>query len=229
MTWNQRVPRESLLIETRNTLGSILSIFLINQAAADNVLANTQPLNPANAPLPPPSKVTTTKPTPQQEDQTLDQLRQEMVEKASEFIEDRIDRLGWDEMQDLVAGILRAMGYKTSVSPPGPDRGFDIFASPDGLGLQDPRIFVEVKHRKGAMGSKEIRSFIGGRNGNDKCLYVSTGGFTKDARYEAERAVVPVRLLTLPDLRKLLMDHYDRVDEETRALVPLTRLYWPVD
>jgi restriction system protein len=121
------------------------------------------------------------------------------------------------------------MGYKSSISPPGPDRGFDVFASPDGLGLQDPRIFVEVKHRNGAMGSKEIRSFIGGRNGNDKCLYVSTGGFTKDARYEAERAAVPVKLLNLADLRKLLLDHYDRVDEETRALVPLTRLYWPVD
>ena len=30
---------------------------------------------------------------------------------------------GWQDMQELVAGLLRAMGYKTVVSPPGSDRG----------------------------------------------------------------------------------------------------------
>ncbi len=38
------------------------------------------------------------------------------------------------------------------------------------------------------MGSKEIRAFLGGRKQGDKCLYVSTGGFSKDAHYEADRA-----------------------------------------
>jgi restriction system protein len=47
-------------------------------------------------------------------------------------------------MQQLVAGILRAMGYKTQISPPGVDRGKDIVASPDGFGFEHPRIVVEV-------------------------------------------------------------------------------------
>ncbi len=132
-------------------------------------------------------------------------------------------------MQELVAGILRAMGYRTVVSGPGADRGVDIFASPDGLGLQDPRIFVEVKHRTGsAMGSKEVRSFLGGRKAGDKCLYVSTGGFTKDAHYEADRSSVAVTLIPLPTLRQLLIEHYDGLDAESRALVPLKRFFWPV-
>ena len=79
------------------------------------------------------------------------------------------------------------------------------------------------------MGSKEIRAFLGGRKPGDKCLYVSTGGFTKDARYEAERSTVPLRLITLADLRQLLIDWYEQIDSETRALVPLKRLYWPAD
>ena len=133
------------------------------------------------------------------------------------------------EMEELVAGILRAMGYKTRLSAKGADRGVDIFASPDGLGLQEPRIFVEVKHRRGStMGSQQLRSFIGGRQTTDRCLFVSTGGFTKDARYEAERSNVPLTLLGLPDLRRLLVEHYENVDAETRRLVPLTMLYWPV-
>jgi restriction system protein len=40
-------------------------------------------------------------------------------------------------MQELVAGVLRGMGYKTIVSAKGPDRGRDILASPDGLGLSE--------------------------------------------------------------------------------------------
>lgn len=44
----------------------------------------------------------------------------------------------------------------------GSDRGKDIIASPDGLGLEEPRILTEVKHRQGQMGSQEVRSFWGG-------------------------------------------------------------------
>lgn len=46
-----------------------------------------------------------------------------------ERIKDRVSELDWDDMQQLVAGILRAMGYKTQVSPAGSDRGKDIVAS----------------------------------------------------------------------------------------------------
>ncbi len=48
-----------------------------------------------------------------------------------------------------------------------------------GLGFDSPRIVVEVKHRRGAIGSIETRSFVGGRHKDDKGLYVSTGGFNK--------------------------------------------------
>ena len=79
------------------------------------------------------------------------------------------------------------------------------------------------------MGAEQVRAFLGGRKPGDRCLYVSTGGFSREARYEAERAVVPIHLVALPELRKLLLDHYDALDTETRALVPLKRFYWPVD
>ena len=120
------------------------------------------------------------------------------------------------------------MGYRTKVSGPGPDRGVDIFASPDGLGLAEPRIFVEVKHRAGSTSAPAVRSFLGGRRTGDRCLYVSTGGFSADARYEADRSTVPLTLLTMPDLRELLVNYYESLDSETRALVPLKRVYWPI-
>lgn len=223
--WTHQIPRDALSLSTRNTLGSIMTLFRLNEDAAAELVAKSEggEFEPAD--------MVEAEVQPDSTDEVLSEeaLQAEVIEKADEFIEDRIARLSWDQMQDLVAGILRAMGYRTTVSEAGPDRGFDIFASPDGLGLQEPRIFVEVKHRVASMGAPQIRSFLGARQPGDRCLYVSTGGFTREARYEAERSPIPLRLVAMQDLRWLLVEHYDNLDGETRALVPLRRLYWPAD
>ena len=127
----------------------------------------------------------------------------------------------------MVAGVLRAMGYKTRISSRGPDRGVDILASRDGFGFDNPRIVVEVKHRSGPVGAPLIRSFVGGRHVDDKCLYVSTGGFSREAKYEADRANVLVTLLDLHELAETVVENYESLDDETRRLVPLRRIYWP--
>lgn len=156
------------------------------------------------------------------------EVRRNTEQRALEFLQDRLSKLDWDEMQNLVAGLLRAMGYKTRVSPAGPDRGRDIIASPDGFGFQPPRIVVEVKHRKDTMGAPEIRSFVGGLRQNDNGLYVSTGGFTREARYEGDRTNQNLTLMDSDDLGKAIVEHYDRMDSEARALLPLKKIYWPV-
>ncbi|NMM93120.1 restriction endonuclease [Bifidobacterium oedipodis] len=149
------------------------------------------------------------------------------VDESIEKIKDRITLLSWDEMELLAAGLLRAMGYRTSMTPKGGDQGRDVIASPDGLGLSSPRIIVEVKHRKEKMGAPALRSFIGRLHDADKGLYISTGGFTKEAVYEAERARVPVTLLDLDRFVRVLVDNYETTDPATQALLPLTRIYWP--
>ena len=88
-------------------------------------------------------------------------------------------------------------------------------------------IVAEVKHRKGAMGAPAVRSFIGGLRAGDRGLYVSTGGFTKEARYEADRATIPIRLLDLDSFVRHYVEVYDKADEETRSILPLTRIWWP--
>ena len=77
------------------------------------------------------------------------------------------------------------------------------------------------------MGSQEIRSFLGGRHADDRGLYVSTGGFTKYAHYEAERASTVTHLMSLDELAKALIEQYDQLDEDGRRLLPLTKIYWP--
>src|SRR5260370_34893747 len=108
-------------------------------------------------------------------------------------------------MPEFVGGVLRAMGYKTQVAAPGADRRRDIIASPDGFGFQEPRIIVEVKHRKGTIGAPDVRAFLGGLRQRDNGLYVSTGGFTREAGYEAERANPHLALLGLDGLGQSVM------------------------
>lgn len=217
--WLGQVARDALSVSARNSLGSISTLFLIPAPVAAEIESL---LVGAAAKSRTPSATELIEPA-----EAVDDLYKDVQSKGFEFIKDRVNALDWDEMQELVAGLLRAMGYKTRISPSGSDRGKDIVASPDGLGFEDPRIVVEVKHRAAAMGSQEIRSFLGGRHDNDKGLYVSTGGFTKDARYEAERGRIPVTLMDLDDLVKSLLEHYEKLDVEMQRLIPLRKLYWP--
>ena len=220
VNWHSDVQRDLLTERTKNSLGAISTLFKIpNHAFEDLKQTAGGKLRDAS-----PSNVEDGFDDVTEASLTLDDIET----RASDLIADRLSKLSWSEMQDLVAGVLRGMGYKTEVSPKGADRGKDIIASPDGFGFQDPRIIVEVKHRvTTSIGAPDIRAFLGGRQDGDKCLYVSTGGFTREARYEAERARYPLKLMTLEELTEVILADYDKLDNQTKALIPLTRIYWP--
>ena len=208
VAWDKEVERDALSTTTKNSLGAISTLFLVPARAAKEILSvaagkKVVVVIPDGGGTQPVSRL------------------EEVESEASELTKDCIAGLDWEELQELVAGLLRAMGYKTRVSAAGPDRGKDIVASPDGFGFENPRIVVEVKHRHQSMGAQDVRSFLGGRHAGDKGLYVSTGGFTKDAYYEAERANIPMTLMTLDDLVQALLEHYQNLDIETQRLVPL--------
>lgn len=216
--WSGQIVRDALKQSTRNSLGAISTLFAVRGDAADDVRANTVVIGSEQ-----PSVVESVDDDPEREE-----LVDNIEAQANELLEDRIARLDWEQMQQLVAEILEAMGFKADVSPRGSDRGIDVFASPDGLGLNEPRIFVEVKHRLGTrMGADQLRTFLGGRQPGDRCLYVSTGGFSKEARYEADRANVPIKLVDLPKLRELVVEHYEAFSPSGIALLPLKKVFWP--
>lgn len=210
--WYGSVDRDSLPASTRNALGATLTLFSVSEdswRSLQSALKGDLPEQEIES----------------DETEVLDSIK----DQSREFIKDRIVKLSPNDFEEFVAGVLRAMGYKTRVSPIGPDRGVDIMASPDGFGFEQPRIMVECKHRGGTIGSQQIRSFLGGRHKDDKGLYVSTGGFTKDARYESERASIPMMLLDLDGLVDSVIDYYENMDSEMRAMLPLVKVYWPLE
>ena len=206
--------RDALTTSSKNSLGGIQTIFSIS----DEVVADLKSASKSE---------TSSQPDETEDDAADDDARAATYDNGIELIKDRVNQVGWEDMERLVAGLLKAMGYCARVTPKGPDGGHDVVASPDALGLESPRIVAEVKHRKGAMGAPAVRSFIGGLRAGDRGLYVSTGGFTKEARYEADRATIPIRLLDLDSFVRHYVEAYDKADEETRSILPLTRIWWP--
>jgi restriction system protein len=215
--WEARVDRDLLPVSSRNSLGSTLTVFTINEDVWASIVAARH-------------ADSSTPPAPDADEKAeLEESRDDTIATAHELIKDQLIRLDDSEMEHLAAALLRAMGYRTRVTPKGPDRGVDVLASPDGLGFQEPRIKVEVKHRpKSAMGSPDVRSFLGGLQDGDRGLYVSSGGFTKEAKYEAERSRIPVTLLDLDEFVTTIVMHYESFDTDGRALLPLARVYWPI-
>lgn len=217
--WQGRVNRDALSQAAKNSLGSTLTLFSVS----DDVIAEMRAALSGN-----PRKLE----DPEQalEDSgSFELLKDEVVGKSHELIKDKLASLLPEDMEEMVAAILRAMGYKAKVSPKGPDRGVDVVASPDGLGLTQPRIKAEVKHRDGAMGAPAIRGFIGTLRDGDSGLFISTGGFSREARYEADRCTFPLTLVDMDDLANLIVAHYENFDLEGRALIPLIRVFWPTE
>jgi restriction system protein len=148
---------------------------------------------------------------------------EEAEESAWTEIETYLAEMNPYDFQQLVAGLLRGMGYHVSwVSPPGPDRGIDVIAHSDPLGITGPRIKVQVKRTAERIPSRDVRSFFAVIADVDVGLFVATGGFTKDA--EDETRTQERRRVMLLDLRRffdLWVEHYARIPEEFRRLLPL--------
>lgn len=153
---------------------------------------------------------------------------EEAEENAWGEIEKHLQEINPYDFQQMVAALLEAMGYHVSwISPPGPDKGLDIFAHTDPLGITGPRIKVQVKRRQDKITVDGIRSFIAVLGDSDVGIFVNTGGFTKDAEIEARGQ--EKRRLTLIDLEKLFdlwVEHYDNLSQDSKNLLPLRPVYY---
>lgn len=149
-------------------------------------------------------------------------------EQAWEEIENHLRTMPPYDFQDLVAALLRAMGYHvTWVSPPGKDGGIDILAYGDPLGTRPPRIKVQVKRYAQKISVDGLRSFMALLSDDDVGLFVTTGGFTRDAHDEARTQ--EKRKITLVDLQRLFdlwVQHYDKLKESDRRRLPLEPIYF---
>ena len=145
---------------------------------------------------------------------------------ANSEIEEFVRRRGPYEFQDLVAALLRGMGYHTPfIAPKGRDGGIDIEAYSDPLGTVAPRIIVQVKQQKDKVSVQKLRELAGLlRREGDIGLFVSTGGFTTDAVSEAKTSSRHIEVMDMKRFIDLWKTHYSDLPEEDKALLPLREI-----
>jgi restriction system protein len=153
---------------------------------------------------------------------------EEAEENAWREVQDHLSGMPPFDFQRLVGALLSGMGYHVAwIAPPGKDGGIDILAHTDPLGTRGPRIKVQVKRQQTKVTVEGLRSFMAVLGDQDVGLFVSTGGFSKDAEVEARQQ--EKRQVTLVDLERLFdlwVEHYARIAEADRALLPLQPIYY---
>jgi restriction system protein len=152
-----------------------------------------------------------------------------LQDQATVGIKEFINKKNPYEFQDLVAALLETMGHHISfVAPKGKDGGLDIIAFQDPLGIQKPRIKVQVKHfQHNTVGPDPIRSLKGLLNSTEEVgLFVTSGRFTEEAKKFAREANTHIRLIDGDELIDLWKSNYNRLSDENKNLLPLQPIYF---
>jgi restriction system protein len=161
-------------------------------------------------------------------ERVVTQTFEEAEEQAWAEVQSYLLQMNPYEFQALVASLLKAMGYYVSwVAPQGRDGGIDVLASGDPLGTRPPRIKVQVKRRTDKITVDGLRSFLAVLGDDDVGLFVSAGGFTRDAEEEARKQESrKITLLDLEHLFDLLVEYYAKLDEASQRRLPLRPIYF---
>ena len=155
---------------------------------------------------------------------------EEAEELAWQQIQQVVNAINPYEFQDLVADLLKAMGYFIYwVAPPGKDGGIDVIAYSDPLGAHGPRVKVQVKHKIGqSIPVEPLRAFMSVLGSDEIGLYVSSGGFTSGAREKLRsQEKRKITLIDLESLVELWIEHYPKLSQEARQRLPLKPIYFP--
>ena len=131
----------------------------------------------------------------------------------------------------LVNAILEAQGYSTFVSPPGPDKGVDILAGSGELGLENPKIVVQVKSGSVAIDQQTIQALLGSVHDQkaDYGLVVCWGGMTSAVRARERELYFKVRFWDRATLVDNLLEVYDALPESIKVELPLKKVWMAVD
>jgi restriction system protein len=154
---------------------------------------------------------------------------EEMEQRAQLGLQAFVNNKNPYEFQDLVAALLRGMGYYTPfIAPRGKDGGVDVIAYRDPLGTVSPRIKVQVKHRPdNPVNVQEVRQLMGIlQKDGDVGMIVSSGGFTSDAKATALNSHVHIEMVDFDRFSNLWQEFYPRLSDEDKNRLPLKPVYF---
>lgn len=209
--WLKHLPRTAFSQGALYEIGSAMSFFSVKNYADEFISAL--------------DKDFMKKPSITEEDETVKATAEEILEYTRDFILKELSRnfKGY-ALEEFVADLLRAMGYRTKISPQGGDSGIDITAYKDEL---PPRILVQVKSQDGDIKETTIQSLKGAMREGDYGLFVTLSNYTKNARKYLENTPI-IRGINGTELVDLILKYYDDLDDKYKQVIPLKMTYIPV-
>ena len=215
------VPRTMFGQDLLHSFGAFMTVCSVSRNDAARRVAAVF----AGKPDPGPStkKKGTPEPTP---DPSTDEP--DLAQSAHDQIVARIQmRFAGHALARLVDAVLRADGWETKLSPAGPDGGVDVLGGRGPLGLDPPRLCVQVKSQQSPADVEVYRGLQGTMLTfkADQGLLVCWGGFKKSVLAEARQSHFVVRLWDSSDLVQAIYRNYERLPAEIQAELPLKQVW----
>ena len=158
-------------------------------------------------------------------DETVARTAEEIIESTKDFILKELSkRLKGYALEEFIADLLQAMGYRTTLSPHGGDNGVDITAYKDEL---PPRLVVQVKSQDGDIKETTIQSLKGAMREGDYGVFITLSDYTKNAQKYLDNTPI-IRGINGTELVDLILKYYDKLSEQYKRIIPLKMVYIPI-
>ena len=209
--WLKTLPRTAFSQGALYETGSAMSFFQVKNYAEEFISAIH-------------GKIATPEAT---KDESVSLISEDTEQNTRDFILKILaQELKGHPLAEFVAHLLSTMGYRTRVSPEGPDGGIDILAHKDELGFEPPIIKVQVKSSEGSIGDAIVSQLYGKVDKSEYGMVVTLGSFTNPAVAFA-RNKSNLRLIDGDELIDLVLQHYEQFDSKYKGLLPMKRIYVP--
>ncbi len=215
VTWLKEIPRTAIDQDLLYSFGAFMTVCRIKR---NNAEERVQAMLEGK-------KVNIRSQAEQSEDgEGLANLDEIALDQIRAFVSQRFTG---HHLADLVSAVLSAQGYKLRQSPEGPDGGVDILAGSGPLGLDSPRIAVQVKSGDTPVDIKTVRELQGAMKNfkADYGLFVSWGGYKTTVSREVARLFFEIRLWDSDDLLRETLRQYEKLPDDLQAELPLKRIW----
>jgi restriction system protein len=153
----------------------------------------------------------------------LEQIAQDEIAKRIE------EDFKGHELSELISALLTAEGFSCFMSPPGSDGGADVLAGMGPMGMDSPKLVVQVKSQTSPVSDTVIQQLDGAirRFKADQALLVTFGGVTGPAKNKLETEYFNIRVWTMDDILQSVYKNYNRLPNDLRARIPMKQIWVP--
>ena len=156
--------------------------------------------------------------------EVVEKTAEDIIDATKDYILKELSKnlKGYD-LENFVANLLEAMGYRAKVSSHGGDSGIDITAYKDEL---PPRILVQVKSGDSDIKESTIQSLKGAMREGDYGLFITLTRYTKNAQKYLDNTPI-IRGIDGDGLVELILKYYDGLSDKYKQFIPLQKVYIP--